>query len=81
MVGIAYRKDLVKGKLTGWKQLLQPGQELRGRIMMIEDVREVVGAALKSLGYSLNSQDPKELDEAEELFALMAEVIDQASAS
>ncbi|MEW6594901.1 MAG: spermidine/putrescine ABC transporter substrate-binding protein [Thermodesulfobacteriota bacterium] len=66
-VGIAFRKDLVKERVTGWKQLLQPGQGMGGRIMMIGDVRDVVGAALKSLGYSLNSQNPAELDAAEKL--------------
>jgi len=70
-VGIVYRKDLVKEKISGWKQLLQPAEGLRGRIMMIGDVRDVMGAALKTLGYSLNSQDPRELAEAEKL--LMAQ--------
>ncbi|HSR35553.1 MAG TPA: spermidine/putrescine ABC transporter substrate-binding protein, partial [Desulfurivibrionaceae bacterium] len=66
-VGIAFRKDLVKGKIAGWKQLFQPGEGQRGRIMMIGDVRDVVGAALKSLGYSLNSHNPGELAAAEKL--------------
>lgn len=66
-VGIAYRKDLVKGTITGWRQLLQPNEELRGRVMMIKDVRDVVGAALKALGYSLNSRVPGELDAAQKL--------------
>ncbi|MEW6500718.1 MAG: polyamine ABC transporter substrate-binding protein [Thermodesulfobacteriota bacterium] len=66
-VGIAFRKDLVREKVTGWRQLMRPGEELRGGILMIEDVRDTVGAALKSLGYSLNSQNPAELAEAEKL--------------
>ena len=66
-VGIAYRKDLVEGKITSWKQFYHPPQQLRGKTMMIEDVRDVVGTALKALGYSLNSQDSKELVEAEKL--------------
>jgi spermidine/putrescine transport system substrate-binding protein len=41
--------------------------EWAGRITMLDDVRETVGAALKSLGNSLNSTDADELDRAREL--------------
>jgi len=66
-VGIAYRKDLYHGTVTGWKDLFRPAEPLRGRIMMIEDVRDTVGMALKALGYSLNSTDSAELAAAEKL--------------
>lgn len=35
-----------------------------GRITLLDDPRETMGAALKALGYSLNSTDQAELDEA-----------------
>ena len=66
-VGIAYRTDLVREKITGWRQFFRPGKELRGRIMMIGDVRDVVGAALKAQGHSLNAGDPAALAGAEKL--------------
>lgn len=40
-----------------------------GQITMLDDPRETMGAALKYLGYSLNTTDPDELAEAEELVA------------
>ena len=66
-VGIAYRADLLPAPITAWRQLFEPARELRGRITLIDDAGEVVGMALKSLGYSLNSADPRHLQEVEEL--------------
>lgn len=56
-LGIVYRSDLVKTPITSWKQLFVPAEELRGKIGMVDDSREIVAVALKSLGYSLNSED------------------------
>lgn len=66
-LGIGYRKDLVNEKLTSWKQLYQPNPELHNKIVMIKTSRDVIGMGLKSLGYSANSTDPKQLDETEKL--------------
>jgi spermidine/putrescine transport system substrate-binding protein len=38
-----------------------------GRMTMLDDLREVLGAALVSLGYSLNTKNPAELAEARDL--------------
>lgn len=65
--GIAYRKDLVKREITSWMDIFQPDEELRGKIVMIGSHRDLVGAALKAKGYSLNSITYKELREAKEL--------------
>lgn len=65
--GIAYRKDLVKGKVTSWKDLFQPQEAQRGKIAMIGAHRDLIGLALKSLGYSINSTSFKELNEAKAL--------------
>lgn len=66
-LGIAYRQDLVPFPVSSWMDLLQPAKELHGKIAMISDARDLIGAALKALGYSLNSTDPQELKEAEML--------------
>lgn len=66
-LGIAYRKDLVPEPITTWKQFFKPRPELQGKIAMIKASRDVIGMALKSLGYSINSADPKEINEAREL--------------
>ena len=56
-LGIVYRSDLVNMPITSWKQLFMPSEELRGKIGMIDDPRDVVAMALKSLGHSANSED------------------------
>jgi spermidine/putrescine transport system substrate-binding protein len=65
--GIGYRKDLVGGEIDSWMQLYHPSESLRGRIFMSESGRDVIGMALKALGYSANSTDRKEIEEAETL--------------
>lgn len=41
--------------------------DLRGRMTMLDDYRETIGAALKFLGYSLNTLDDGELEEAKQV--------------
>lgn len=41
-------------------------RDLSGRLTMLDDIRESMGAALKFLGYSLNTTDPEELRQAGE---------------
>ncbi len=66
-LGIGYRADLVPEPITSWQQLFQPAEPLRGRIGMIGDPFDLLGMALKALGYSANSADRRELAEAERL--------------
>ena len=40
---------------------------LRGKVTFLDDMREVIGAGLMSLGHSINSTDPKEIDAAVEV--------------
>ena len=37
---------------------------LKGRITLLDDIREVIGSGLMYLGYSVNSTNPKEIDAA-----------------
>jgi spermidine/putrescine transport system substrate-binding protein len=41
--------------------------DLRGRMTMLDDMREVMGDALVYLGYSVNTKDPQEIIEARNL--------------
>jgi len=66
-IGIAYRRDLVPAPITSWRQLLEPAPELRGKIIMNKDARELIGVALLALGHSQNSSDPDDLRDAEKL--------------
>lgn len=41
--------------------------DLKGRMTMLNDMRETIGAALKYLGYSLNSTDSLQLEQAKDV--------------
>lgn len=64
--GIAVNRDLFKGKLDSWKDLLE-NPELSGKLALLDDSREVLGAALKAKGYSVNSTNKAELKIARDL--------------
>ncbi len=68
-LGIAYRKDLVQFKVFSWEQLLKPEESLRGKIMMLEDKRDLFTPALKLLGYSSNETNYRSLMSAGQLLA------------
>ena len=65
--GFCYAKDKIpsEAKVNSWAILNSKG--LEGRISLLDDQREVIGAALMYLGYSINSKKPSEIDEAVEL--------------
>lgn len=65
--GILYRKDKIDYPVHSWKQLYQPESALKGRIMMLRDPQDMIGNALKALGYSYNSNNPQQLKQAEAL--------------
>jgi spermidine/putrescine transport system substrate-binding protein len=63
--GISYRKSKVDKFIASWKMFDQTS--LKGRMTMLNDMRETIGAALKYLGYSLNSRNEKELEAARDV--------------
>lgn len=63
--GIAYLAGRVKDVVPSWRMFGRA--DLRGRMTMFNDMRETIGAALKCLGYSINSTSEAELAEAETL--------------
>ncbi|MGH7523346.1 MAG: ABC transporter substrate-binding protein [Gemmatimonadales bacterium] len=60
--GVAYRRDLVSVPPTGWEAFAD--RALRGKVTMLDDGREVLGAMLKWRGHSLNSTVRNELEGA-----------------
>lgn len=64
-LGIAYRADLVPYAITSWKQFFEPDEVLRHKIATTGDPADIVGMALKTLGYSANSITSAELAAAE----------------
>jgi spermidine/putrescine transport system substrate-binding protein len=63
--GIAYLEGRVKDVVPSWRMFGRT--DLAGRMTMFNDMRETIGAALKTLGYSINSTSGRELAEAEAL--------------
>ena len=64
-VAIIYNKNKVKGGVTGWDILWDPA--LDGQILMFKNSRDAFGVALMELGYDINTENKKELDEAADL--------------
>lgn len=62
ITGLAYLSNRVDNVVESWAMLNR--SDLKGRITMLDDMRETIGAALKYLGYSLNTTDEAELEEA-----------------
>jgi spermidine/putrescine transport system substrate-binding protein len=60
--GIAYNSEVVTKPPTDWDSLFDT--TYRGRISMLDDPREVFAVALKSLGYSANTSDANQIEEA-----------------
>lgn len=64
-VGIIYNTEMVYEIPDSWEVLWD--ERYKGNILMFNNSRDAFGVALKYLGYSLNTEDPKELREATEL--------------
>lgn len=65
-IGIGYRKSETDEVPESWKWVYD-SDKYAGRMALLSEVTTVVGMAAKYLGYSLNTTDPKEIKEAEEL--------------
>lgn len=79
-VGILYNTSMVDEPVTSWDILWD--EKYADSILMQESVRDLFMVALKKLGYSLNSTNEAELQEAKELLItqkplVQAYVIDQ----
>ena len=64
--GIAYRASEVEGAVDSWGVFFDPAQ-YQGPFLLLDEMRETIGAALKYLGYSLNDTNPAHLEEAKQL--------------
>lgn len=60
--GILYNKKMVKEPVNSWNILWNP--KYKSNIMMFDSVRDTMGISLKRLGYSMNTTNPKEINEA-----------------
>ncbi|MFN0078522.1 MAG: spermidine/putrescine ABC transporter substrate-binding protein [Prosthecobacter sp.] len=62
---IAVRKDKVKDAEASWAMFDRPA--LARRVTLLDDMRESIGAALKSLGHSINTRDEAQLAAARDV--------------
>ncbi|HHW00674.1 MAG TPA: spermidine/putrescine ABC transporter substrate-binding protein [Clostridiaceae bacterium] len=62
-VGILYNKTMVNEPVDSWKILWD--EKYAKQILMLDSQRESIGVALQMLGYSMNSDNPEELEAAQ----------------
>ena len=62
--GFMYLKNKVPAGADVNSWAILGNSALKGRISLLDDIREVIGAGLMYLGYSINSTNPKEIDAA-----------------
>ncbi|MDR3239432.1 MAG: spermidine/putrescine ABC transporter substrate-binding protein [Clostridiales bacterium] len=61
-LGILYNKTMVSEPVNSWNILWDAAYQ--NQIFMYDSQRDAIGAALKKLGYSLNSRDAAQLEQA-----------------
>jgi spermidine/putrescine transport system substrate-binding protein len=64
---IGYRKDLVKEPITSYADLFALLPKYSGKVAVLSRYRSTISMAMKRLGYSVNSADPAEVEEAKQL--------------
>ena len=62
VTGIAYNKKYVKENIQSWSDLWN--SKYKGKVVLLDDSREVLGMGLKKLGFSNSSKDEKQIQQA-----------------
>ena len=65
--GYLYDTSILGDGLDSWDAVFNPVPEAQGKVVMLDDQREVIGAALMFLGYSVNETSDEALNAAKEL--------------
>lgn len=73
--GLIYNSEIIKDAPTDWEYLWQNQELLNQKITLLNDVREVMGAVLRMLGYSYNSKNETEIKEAYEKLTILKKSI------
>lgn len=74
--GISVRTKVVKEDVSTWKAFLEVAPKYSGKVVLVDSADDVFIAPLKARGYSLNSGEQKELEEArQDLLALAPHVL------
>ena len=72
-IGLIYNTETVDEDIDSWESLFDT--KYKNEVFMFDNMRDTIGVALKTLGYSLNSTDPNELEEAKNLLIKQKEEI------
>lgn len=62
--GLVYNREATPGVPEDWEFLWQASPQISRRFTLLDDTREVLGATLKSLGYSYNTNDATQIEAA-----------------
>jgi spermidine/putrescine transport system substrate-binding protein len=75
--GFVYRTDMIKTKLTSWADFYEAAMgPLSKKVTVLDSYPEVIGSALKKNGFSYNSEDEGELEQAKkDLLALKPHIL------
>lgn len=71
--GILYNKKMVSDPVDSWDILWN--SKYAKNIMMFDSVRDTMGIALMKLGYSINTTNPKEINEAKDLLIKQKDLV------
>lgn len=73
--GFAVDTNVIPEPEATWAMLFEPSADVCGKISMLDDQRETIGAALMWLGYGINDTDPAHLEEAKNLLIEQSECV------
>ena len=73
-IGIIYDQNVVTEEVDSWDILWD--EKYKDQIFMFDTYRDTMGMALKKLGYSMNSENEAEIEEAKELLMRQRELVD-----
>jgi spermidine/putrescine transport system substrate-binding protein len=62
--GFIYNPQQARTEVQGWEYVFDNADALTRQVTLLNDVREVFGGVLMHLGYSINSTNPAEIEEA-----------------
>ncbi|MCE9589483.1 MAG: spermidine/putrescine ABC transporter substrate-binding protein [Planctomycetes bacterium] len=71
--GLGYNKQQVTEPVESWKIVFD--KKYAGKVLLLDDMRECFAVALKSMGKSLNSTDPADLEAAAKLLMAQKELV------
>lgn len=73
--GLIYNSEKLETAPEDWDYLWQNKEKLNKRMTLLNDIREVIGATLRMLGYSYNSQNETEIKQAYEKLKVLKPAI------